>query len=158
MNRVNSLVCVVPVVVRSVLCAPVFQEHNGHKGCTKFTKSCPVNATDSYFKIYTMQNISVEELKARMDAGEKLNLVDCREPHEHADFNIGAQLIPLGKFQAFQVEELDDMKDEEIIIYCRSGVRSAQACLLLDTMGFKSTKNLTGGILAWQERYSGKSL
>ena len=105
-----------------------------------------------------MQNISVEELKSRMDAGEKLNLIDCREPHEYADFNIGGQLIPLGKFQTFQADELDDLKDEEIIIHCRSGVRSAQACLLLDTMGFKNTKNLVGGILAWQERFGGKSL
>ena len=105
-----------------------------------------------------MQNISVEELKTRMDAGEKLNLIDCREPHEYASFNIGGQLIPLGKFQTFQVDELDDLKDEEIIIHCRSGVRSAQACMLLDTMGFKKNKNLVGGILAWQERFGGKSL
>ena len=51
-----------------------------------------------------MQNISVEELKARMEAGEKLHLIDCREPHEYAEFNIGGTLIPLGKFQSFQVE------------------------------------------------------
>jgi rhodanese-related sulfurtransferase len=103
-----------------------------------------------------MQNISVEELKARLDAGEKLNFIDCREPHEYAEFNLGAQLVPLGKFQSFQVEELEDLKNEEIIIHCRSGVRSAQACMLLDTMGFKNTKNLTGGLLAWQERFGGK--
>ncbi|MBM3415277.1 MAG: rhodanese-like domain-containing protein [Bacteroidetes bacterium] len=104
-----------------------------------------------------MQNISVEELKARMDTGEKLNLIDCREPHEYAEFNLGAQLIPLGKFQSFQAEELEDLKEEEIIIHCRSGVRSAQACMLLETMGFRNTKNLTGGILAWQEKFGGKS-
>lgn len=103
-----------------------------------------------------MQNISVEELKARMEAGENLNLIDCREPHEYAEFNIGAKLIPLGKFQAFQVEELEDLKDEEIIIHCRSGNRSGQACLLLDTMGFKNTKNVTGGMLAWQEKFGGQ--
>lgn len=103
-----------------------------------------------------MQNITVEELKARMDAGEKLNLIDCREPHEYAEFSIGAQLIPLGRFQSFQVEELEDLKDQEIIIHCRSGNRSGQACLLLDTMGFKNTKNVTGGMLAWQEKFGGK--
>lgn len=100
-----------------------------------------------------MQTITVEELKARMDAGEKLNLIDCREPHEHAEFHISEQLIPLGRFQTFQVDELEDLKDEEVIIYCRSGNRSGQACMLLDTMGFKNTKNVVGGMLEWQEKF-----
>ena len=104
-----------------------------------------------------MQNISVEDLKARMDAGEKLNLIDCREPNEYAEFNIGATLIPLGRFQSMQVDELEDLKDEEVIIHCRSGNRSGQACLLLDAMGFKNTYNVTGGILAWQEKFGSKS-
>jgi len=102
-----------------------------------------------------MQNISVEELKARIDAGEKLNLVDCREPHEHAEFNIGGTLVPLGKFQTFQLDEMEDLKDKEVIVYCRSGNRSGQACLLLDTMGFTNTKNVTGGMLAWKEKFPG---
>ena len=103
-----------------------------------------------------MQNISVEELKGRMDAGEKLNLFDCREPHEYAEFNIGATLIPLGKIQTMQIDELEDLKDEEVIIYCRSGNRSGQACLFLDAMGFKNTWNVTGGMLAWQEKFVNK--
>jgi rhodanese-related sulfurtransferase len=103
-----------------------------------------------------MQNITVEKLKARMDTGEKLNLFDCREPHEYAEFNIGATLIPLGKIQTMQLEELEDLKDEEVIIHCRSGNRSGQACMFLDAMGFKNTWNVTGGMLAWQEKYGGK--
>ena len=59
-----------------------------------------------------MQNISVEELKARLDAGEKINLIDVREPHEYAEFNLGAQLIPLGKIQTMQIDEIEDLKDE----------------------------------------------
>lgn len=100
-----------------------------------------------------MQNISVEELKARLDAGEKLNLIDCREPHEYAEFNIGGRLIPLGRFQTFQVDELEDLKNEEIIIHCRSGNRSGQACLLLDAMGFTNTKNLVGGMIDWEQKF-----
>jgi rhodanese-related sulfurtransferase len=100
-----------------------------------------------------MQNISVEELKGRMDAGEKLNIIDCREPHEYAEFNIGAKLIPLGQIQTMQVEEIEDWKDQEVIIHCRSGQRSMVACLFLDTLGFKNTKNVGGGILAWQEKF-----
>jgi rhodanese-related sulfurtransferase len=103
-----------------------------------------------------MQNITVEELKARMDAGEKLNLFDCREPHEYAEFNIGAALIPLGRFQTMQIDELEPLKEEEVIIHCRSGNRSGQACMLLDTMGFKTTKNLVGGMLDWQAKFGDK--
>jgi rhodanese-related sulfurtransferase len=100
-----------------------------------------------------MQNISVEELKGRMDAGEKLNLIDCREPHENAEFNIGGKLLSLGKIQAMQIDEIEQLKDEEVIIYCRSGNRSTIACLFLDTLGFKNTKNMGGGVLAWKEKF-----
>ena len=100
-----------------------------------------------------MQNITVEELKSRLAAGENVNLVDVREPHENAEFNIGGTLIPLGKIKSMSVEELEDLKEEELICYCRSGNRSGQACLILDTLGFKNTKNLVGGMLAWEERF-----
>ena len=99
-----------------------------------------------------MENITVEEVKKRMDAGEKLNLVDVREPYENAEFNIGGVLLPLGDIQAMAVDEIEDLKEEEVICYCRSGNRSGQACMILEMMGFTNTKNLTGGMLAWQER------
>ena len=92
-----------------------------------------------------MQTITVDELKARMDAGEKLNLIDCREPHEFEEFNIGGKLIPLGRFQTMQIDELEDLKEEEIIIHCRSGNRSGQAKKFLDQHGFKNVVN--GGTL-----------
>jgi rhodanese-related sulfurtransferase len=101
-----------------------------------------------------MQNITAEEVKERLDKGEKLNLVDVREPHEHAEFNIGGVLFPLGKIQAMEVDELEDLKNEEVIVYCRSGNRSGQAAMILDTMGFSNTKNLSGGMLKWQEKFS----
>ena len=99
-----------------------------------------------------MELITVEELKSRMDAGEKINLVDVREPREHADFNIGGILLPLGNFRTMELEPIEGFKDEEVILYCRSGNRSGQAALILDGMGFQNTKNLAGGMLAWQER------
>lgn len=101
-----------------------------------------------------MQNISVEELKSRLDAGEKINIIDVREPHENAEFNIGGTLIPLGKVQSMQIDEIEDLKEQELIVYCRSGNRSGQACMFLDALGFKNTKNLAGGMLAWQEKLS----
>lgn len=100
-----------------------------------------------------MENISVEEVKNRMEAGEKLHLVDVREPFENADFNIGGVLLPLGKVHTMQLDEIEDLKDEEVICYCRSGNRSGQACMFLEMAGFKNTKNLAGGMIAWQEKF-----
>ena len=100
-----------------------------------------------------MENITAEELKRRLDAGEKVNLVDVREPHENADFNIGGVLIPLGNIQTMHIDEIEDLKNEEVILYCRSGNRSGQAAMFLDAMGFKNTKNLVGGMLAWEDKF-----
>lgn len=100
-----------------------------------------------------MENISVDEVKRRLDAGEKINLVDVREPHENADFNIGGTLLPLGQIQSMQVDDIEELKDKEVILYCRSGNRSGQAAMFLEMMGFKNTKNLVGGMMAWEEKF-----
>lgn len=100
-----------------------------------------------------MQTITPEEVKERMAKGEALNLVDVREPNENAEFNIGGQLVPLGNIRNMQVDELENLKDQEVIVYCRSGNRSGQAALILETMGFQNVKNLTGGMLAWEEKF-----
>jgi rhodanese-related sulfurtransferase len=101
-----------------------------------------------------MENITIQEVRSRMEAGEKLNLVDVREPSENAEFNIGGILHPLGKIRDFEVDELEDLKGKEVIIYCRSGNRSGQAGMMLESMGFAQVKNLVGGMLAWQDAYS----
>lgn len=100
-----------------------------------------------------MTNITPEQVKQRLDTGEKLNLLDVREPYENAEFNIGGILIPIGKIQSLQIEEIEDLKNEEVILYCRSGNRSGIGAIILDQLGFKNTKNLTGGMLAWQEKF-----
>jgi rhodanese-related sulfurtransferase len=99
-----------------------------------------------------MQAISVEELKARLDAGESLHLLDVREPGEHAEFNIGGTLLPLGRIRNMETDDIDSWKDEEVICYCRSGNRSGQACMILESAGFTNVKNLTGGMMTWQDR------
>ena len=100
-----------------------------------------------------MTNISVDEVKERLDAGEKLNLVDVRQPEETAEFNIGGIAIPLGSIQNMQTEQIDDLRDEEVIFYCRSGNRSGQAALIMEQLGFSNAKNLTGGMLKWREKF-----
>lgn len=97
-----------------------------------------------------MKTITAEALKARIDAGETMNIIDVREPHENADFNIGGTLLPLGHIQSMMVDEIEDLKDQELIVYCRSGNRSGQACMILETMGFTNTVNLVGGMMNWE--------
>ena len=98
-----------------------------------------------------MQTISVEEVKSRLDAGENIHLVDVREPNENAEFNIGGILLPLGEIQNMQTDSIDKWKEDEVILYCRSGNRSGVATQILEQLGFKNPKNLTGGMLAWQQ-------
>ncbi|MEI6584578.1 MAG: rhodanese-like domain-containing protein [Sediminibacterium sp.] len=99
-----------------------------------------------------MQTISVEALNEKLVAGESINLVDVREPHEHTDFNIGGILLPLGQVQTMQIDDIEDLRDKEVFIYCRSGNRSGQACMILEQMGFTNLVNVSGGMLAWQDR------
>lgn len=103
-----------------------------------------------------MNTITTEEVKARIDAGEEINLVDVREPDENLAYNIGGILLPLGQVQGLQIDAIEDLKEEEVILYCRSGNRSMQACLMLESMGFKNVKNLVGGMLDWQEKFEKK--
>ena len=100
-----------------------------------------------------MQNITVDQLKARLDAGEKINLLDVREDSERADFHIGGTHFRLKRIQDMAIEDIEDLKDEEVIVYCRSGNRSQMACLMLEHMGFKNTVNVSGGVLDWMEKY-----
>src|SRR4051812_24769738 len=97
-----------------------------------------------------MEQISVQELRQRMEAGEPLHILDVREPAEYEQSNIGGKLLPLGRIMSMQVDEIEDWKDEEVIVHCKAGGRSTQAAMMLETMGFKNVKNLTGGMLAWE--------
>jgi rhodanese-related sulfurtransferase len=95
-------------------------------------------------------DITVEELKERLDKGEDLHFYDVREEHEYEEDNLGAKLIPLGELPD-HLDELEPLKDEEIIIHCRSGARSGKAAKFLESQGFKNVRNVLGGILAYRE-------
>ena len=99
-----------------------------------------------------MRTISSEELKIKISAKESFTLIDVREPAEHTAYNIGGILLPLGNIVTMQTEDIDELKNQEIICYCRSGQRSMQACLMLETFGFTNVVNLTGGMLEWEEK------
>jgi adenylyltransferase/sulfurtransferase len=94
--------------------------------------------------------ISVVELKQKIDRGDKFTLIDVREPHEYKICSIpGARLIPLGEFPQ-HVGEFNPK--DEIVIHCRSGMRSAKACNILRQTGFQRVFNVAGGILAWSDQ------
>ncbi|HSO27186.1 MAG TPA: ThiF family adenylyltransferase, partial [Anaerolineales bacterium] len=92
-------------------------------------------------------DISARELKAQLDAGKSIRLLDVREPHELEISRLpGADLIPLGQLAA-RMSELDSA--EEIVLFCKAGTRSARALELLASAGFRKMKNLQGGVNAW---------
>jgi len=92
-------------------------------------------------------DITATQLAERLKAGNHLRLIDVREPHELEISRIpGADLIPLGQLAA-RLSELDSA--DEIVLFCKSGSRSARALELLVSAGFRKVKNLKGGINAW---------
>ena len=95
----------------------------------------------------TMKEISVQELKEKLDSGEDFQLIDVREDFEYETSNLGGKHIPLGGIliEADQVE-----KDKPVVLMCRSGKRSSVALYQLEQQGYTNLYNLKGGILAWQ--------
>jgi molybdopterin/thiamine biosynthesis adenylyltransferase/rhodanese-related sulfurtransferase len=99
--------------------------------------------------------ITVEELKQRLDAQDDLFILDVREPHEYKICNLNGHLIPLNELPK-RVQELDSAKNKDMVVHCRSGARSARAVQFLQQAGFTRIKNLKGGILAWADRIDPK--
>ena len=94
--------------------------------------------------------IDVTELKQKMDRGDNFVLIDVREPHEYRICSIpGSKLIPLGEFPQ-HVGEFE--READIVIHCKSGMRSAKACAILRQNGFQHVRNVVGGILAWSDK------
>lgn len=96
------------------------------------------------------EDITVSEVKSRIDGGEKFNFIDVREEWEHDEANLGAQLIPLGELPT-RLSEIEHLKNEEVVVHCKSGGRSGQAKKFLNSQGFTNVRNMLGGILAYHE-------
>ncbi len=91
--------------------------------------------------------ITATELKEQIDAHDDLCILDVRNPDEFAMGYIpGAKLIPLRELMN-RLGELD--REAETVVYCRTGIRSARAILMMRQAGFSRLRNLAGGILAW---------
>jgi molybdopterin/thiamine biosynthesis adenylyltransferase/rhodanese-related sulfurtransferase len=100
-----------------------------------------------------LSEISVEELKKKLDNKDDIFILDVREPHEYQICNLNGYLIPLNDLPK-RIAELDSSR--EIIAHCKMGGRSAKAVAFLKQSGFTKVHNLTGGITAWAERIDPK--
>ncbi|HAQ69503.1 rhodanese-like domain-containing protein [Salibacteraceae bacterium] len=95
-----------------------------------------------------MKETTVRELKAMLDSGEDIQLIDVRELNEYEFCNIGAELIPMGEI----IQKSDQLsRDKKVIIHCKSGGRSGNVVNALTARGFDNVSNLVGGILAWSD-------
>ena len=96
-------------------------------------------------------DITVQELKERIDAGTAPIMIDVRNPHEWDQQHLeGVEKISLPSLPA-KINDLADWKDKEVVMICRSGGRSGQATQFLAQQGFSNVRNLTGGMLAWRD-------
>ena len=95
-------------------------------------------------------DITCADVKMRLESGEKFNFIDVREEWEHEEKNIGARLIPLGEIPD-RISEIEDLKNEEVVVHCKSGGRSGQAKKYLNSQGFTNVRNMVGGITAYLE-------
>lgn len=92
--------------------------------------------------------ITVHDLKEMIDRGERPFILDVRRPDEYEIANLGGKLIPLDQLPT-RLEEIDEKRDDLIVVHCRSGARSERAVALLRQHGFPNAVNLAGGVLAW---------
>jgi adenylyltransferase/sulfurtransferase len=127
---------------------PVCGEHPTVKKLIDYAEFCGIRGEEAPAAPATVPEITPRELKARLDRGDEIYILDVREPHEYQICNIGGHLIPLGELPT-RVHELDSSR--EIVAHCRSGKRSAEASEFLRKAGFRKISNLKGGILAWSD-------
>jgi molybdopterin/thiamine biosynthesis adenylyltransferase/rhodanese-related sulfurtransferase len=113
-----------------------------------YQEFCGIPQANTQAAADEVPEISVQELKKKLDNGTEVSVLDVREPHEYEVANIGARLIPLGELPE-RLIELD--KDQAFAIYCKTGARSASAVKLLQEAGFENVYNVKGGITAWSE-------
>lgn len=129
---------------------PICSQNPTIKELIDYKEFCGIGTAEDKVVLDEKWILAPSELKARLDRGDELFLLDVREPHEFDICRIpGATLIPVGQIDK-RIHELD--RDWDIVAYCRSGARSAKAVKFLQEAGFHNVKNLEGGILAWSDQ------
>lgn len=132
---------------------PVCGEHPTIRELIDYEAFCGLTSQPTDGEQMNQWEMSVEELKAKVDRHDDVFILDVREPFEYAICNLGGYLIPLGELPS-RMHELDSSK--EIVVHCHTGRRSQKALELLREAGFKKIKNLVGGIEAWAAKIDPK--
>jgi sulfur-carrier protein adenylyltransferase/sulfurtransferase len=127
---------------------PICGENPSVTELIDYQEFCGIPQAQEQAAANEVPEITVQELKERLENGKEVTVLDVREPYEYEVANIGARLIPLGELPE-RLVELD--KDETFAIHCRTGARSANAVRLLQDAGFENVYNVKGGITAWSE-------
>jgi len=127
---------------------PVCGTHPTVTKLIDYAEFCGIRGEEAPVTATNLPEITPRDLKARLDRGDDLYILDVREPHEYQICNLNGHLIPLGELSR-RVNELDSSR--EIVAHCRSGKRSADAVEFLQKAGFRKIWNLKGGILAWSD-------
>ena len=129
---------------------PICGDHPTIHALIDYDQFCGVVPAQTHQATTGVPEVTVEELKAKIDRGDDFVLVDVREPNEYQICRIaGSKLIPLGEL-AQRTGELD--RDRDMIVHCKMGGRSAKAVSLLQERGFTRARNLKGGILEWIDK------
>jgi adenylyltransferase/sulfurtransferase len=113
-----------------------------------YQEFCGIPQANAQAQTDAVPEITVQELKERLDNGEDVFMLDVREPHEYEVANIGARLIPLGELPE-RLVELN--RNDNVAVHCKTGGRSARAVKLMQEAGFQNVYNVKGGITAWSE-------
>ncbi len=129
---------------------PVCSEHPTQTGLIDYEAFCGIPTAPATSSEEDVPEMTVQEYKQRLDEGTAPFLLDVRKPYEYEIANLGAPLIPVDELEN-RLEELASYREREIVVHCRSGVRSARAVRIMRGAGFSDVKNLTGGILAWSK-------
>jgi adenylyltransferase/sulfurtransferase len=133
---------------------PLCGENPTIKELIDYDAFCGITPPEPAAKVEAVSDweVTPAQLKAELDSGKKITIIDVREPHEWQIGNLeqyGSKLIPLGQFPS-RVSELNS--DDEIVVHCKMGGRSAKAYGVLKDAGFMKIRNLKGGILAWSDQ------
>ncbi|HEV2387148.1 MAG TPA: molybdopterin-synthase adenylyltransferase MoeB [Candidatus Acidoferrales bacterium] len=127
---------------------PICGEHPTQTGLIDYFEFCGVRGEEAPGPSVEVPEMTPRELHERLGRGERIFVLDVREPHEYQICHLGGYLIPLGELPR-RVQELDS--SGAIVAHCRSGKRSAEAVDFLRKAGFRRVWNLKGGILAWSD-------
>ena len=130
---------------------PVCGDHPTQTELIDYQEFCGIPSSNTVQEeVSTSPEISVREFKEKLDRGERPFVLDVRQPHEAEICTLGGTLIPVNELER-RLDEIEEHRDDEIVVYCRSGARSGRAVDMMRRYGFSKAVNLEGGVLAWSD-------